>query len=369
MGVAEGVDDLDEPVVRLEVVVNDDAAFQIPGNVAALFSGAIEGEAKARSRVQPLQLAADPIARLVEMANLLAGDALADPLVDRRQFFRLLAHPGDDARRTDPRRAEYVAHRLRGPILGDQLLDVQIDRRRLEALAILRRRDHAFGKRRPGHTPAMLAAVGRSLMLRHQQQALGKIEHLALLDRDRHLRIERQTAMPAYARLMRNHEIGLGDLPQRVAHVALLAAALLAGLAAQTAGRPRLLLQPVARRRLRAVRAVQPQSAQKLGHQSLELRDPAVLRSQQLLDFRRDDHPASDSDSSHPVAENSPAKTSFHEPVVIRTHHHLGVTKLQKKAPYALKSLDAELKWAPAFHPPTNVRVAMAQTILPTHKA
>ena len=84
MGVAEGVDDLDEPVVRLEVVVNDDAAFQIPGNVAALFSGAIEGEAKARSRVQPLQLAADPIARLVEMANLLAGDALADPLVDRR---------------------------------------------------------------------------------------------------------------------------------------------------------------------------------------------------------------------------------------------------------------------------------------------
>ena len=145
MGVAEGVDDLDEPVVRLEVVVNDDAAFQIPGNVAALFSGAIEGEAKARSRVQPLQLAADPIARLVEMANLLAGDALADPLVDRRQLFRLLAHPGDDARRTDPRRAEYVAHRLRGPILGDQLLDVQIDRRRLEALAILRRRDHAFG--------------------------------------------------------------------------------------------------------------------------------------------------------------------------------------------------------------------------------
>ena len=52
-------------------------------------------------------------------------------------------------------------------------------------------------------------------MLRHQQQALGKIEHLALLDRDRSLRIERQTAMPAHPRLVRNHEIGLGDLPQR----------------------------------------------------------------------------------------------------------------------------------------------------------
>src|SRR6202007_848566 len=116
MGVAEGVDDLDEPVVRLEVVVNDDAAFQIPGNVAALFSGAIEGEAKARSRVQPLQLAADPIARLFQAANLLPGAPLADPLVDRRQLFRLLSHPGDDAGRTDRRRAEYVAHRLGSPI-------------------------------------------------------------------------------------------------------------------------------------------------------------------------------------------------------------------------------------------------------------
>ena len=188
-------------------------------------------------------------------------------------------------------------------------------------------------------------------MLRHQQQALGKIEHLALLDRDRRLRIERQTAMPAHARLVRNHEIGLGDLPQRVARVALLAAALLAGLAAQTAGRPRLLLQPVARRRLRAVRAVQPQAAQKLGHQGLELRDPAVLRSQQLLDFGRDDHPASDSDSSPAVPNNQPAGISFHEPVAIRTHHRLGVTKLQKKAPRALKSLDAELKSALASAP------------------
>jgi hypothetical protein len=34
-----------------------------------------------------------------------------------------------------------------------------------------------------------------------------------------------------------------------------------------------------------------------------------------------------------------------------------------------LKSLDAELKSAPAFYPPTNTRVAMAQTTLPSHKA
>ena len=54
MGVAECVVDIDEPIIGLEVVVNDDAPFQVPRDVAALFSGAIEGEAQARGRVQPL---------------------------------------------------------------------------------------------------------------------------------------------------------------------------------------------------------------------------------------------------------------------------------------------------------------------------
>ena len=85
------------------------------------------------------------------MANLLAGDALADPLVDRRQLFRLLAHPGDDAGRTDPTarrtcRSSPARSDPRGSTAGRS-----VDRRRLEALAILRRRDHAFGKRRLRH--------------------------------------------------------------------------------------------------------------------------------------------------------------------------------------------------------------------------
>ena len=76
------------------------------------------------------------------MANPGLGDALADGLVDLAQLSRLLAHPGDEAGRTDPRRAEQIAQRLRGAILGDQLLDVEIDRRGLDALAILGRRNH-----------------------------------------------------------------------------------------------------------------------------------------------------------------------------------------------------------------------------------
>ena len=166
-------------------------------------------------------------------------------------------------------------------------------------------------------------------MLRHQQQALGKIEHLALLDRDRRLRIERQTAMPAHARLVRNHEIGLGDLPQRVARVALLAAALLARLAAQTAGRPRLLRQPVARRRLRAVVLSSPKrrrsSATKASssaiRRSFEANNSWIsggMTIPLLIQIRR----------LPSLTNNQPAGISFHEPVAIRTHHRLGVTKI-----------------------------------------
>ena len=98
------------------------------------------------------------------------------------QLLRLLADPGDDAGRTDQRGAEQIARRLRGPVLGDELLDIEIDRRRLDALAILHRRDHAIGKPRPGLAPAIFAAVDRGLMFRDHERALGKIEHLAFLE-------------------------------------------------------------------------------------------------------------------------------------------------------------------------------------------
>ena len=176
------------------------------------------------------------------------------------------------------------------------MLDVQIDRRRLEALAILGGRDHARGKRRLRHAPAMLAAVKRGPMLRHQQGALGKIEHLALLVPYRRLRIERRTAMLADTGRVRNHKIGIGDLPQRIALVALLAAAHLARTAAQAPGEAWLLLQTVARRRLGAVRTVQSQAPKGLHQCSFELGYPAVLRGNQLHDFGRKVHSALDSD-------------------------------------------------------------------------
>jgi len=67
----------------------------------------------------------------------------------------------------------------------------------------------------------MRAAMDRGPVFGDQQRALGKVEHLTLLVPHRRLRIERRTAMLADAGHVGNHEIGIGDLPQRVALVAL----------------------------------------------------------------------------------------------------------------------------------------------------
>src|SRR5260370_17421962 len=116
------------------------------------------------------------------MANFDLGIALGDARIDLPQVFSLLADPGHDAGRADQRRAEKIAQSSRGPILGNELLDIEIDRRGLDALTILSGRHHALGKRRLRLAAAMRSAVDRRLMLRNHERTLGKVEHLALLD-------------------------------------------------------------------------------------------------------------------------------------------------------------------------------------------
>src|SRR5208283_4700748 len=105
--------------------------------------------------MQPLQLACDAKPGLVEMANLRLRHALADESIDLPQLLRLLSDPGDDVGRTRSaaRRSDRSAPARPDP--RDELLDVEVDRHRLDALAILGGRRHATGKRRPGHAPAM----------------------------------------------------------------------------------------------------------------------------------------------------------------------------------------------------------------------
>ncbi len=140
--------------------------------------------------------------------------------------------------------AQHIAQGLRDAILGDQLLDIEIDRRRPDALAILGRRDDALGKSSLRHASAMRATVNRGLMFGDHERALGNVENLPPLDSRRRLCIERRTAMAARTGLVSNHGVGIGDLPQSPTFVARLAAAPLARTTAQTSRNPRFLFSP-----------------------------------------------------------------------------------------------------------------------------
>ena len=98
---------------------------------------------------------------------------------------------------------------------------------------------------------------------------VGQIEHLPGAVADARVLIQARAAPGAGRRVMIDHDIGFSDLPT-LAFVALLPARFLAGPVPQ-APRPRRLRQPIARRRLAAIRAVQPEPA-------LELRQPRLQR-------------------------------------------------------------------------------------------
>ena len=69
MGVAEGVSDAGQSVIRLEMVVHGDAARQSFRHGAALFRHPVEGQSLGRDRMQPLPFAGDAEAGFVEMAH------------------------------------------------------------------------------------------------------------------------------------------------------------------------------------------------------------------------------------------------------------------------------------------------------------
>ena len=171
----------------------------------------------------------------------------------------------------------------------------------------------------------MRATVNRGLMFGDHERALGNVENLPPLDSRRRPRIERRTAITAGAGLVSNHGVEMRHLPQSAACVARLAAARLAGTTAKTSRDARFLPQPVARRRLGAIRTVQIQSATKIGHLRPKRRYLRPQRSYQVRDLRGDSHPTLDSDSSLRVRQNRPSQPNSLTPWPFG--HRLGVTK------------------------------------------
>src|SRR5258707_11210678 len=85
-----------------------------------------------------------------------------------------------------------------------------------------------------------------------------------------------------------------------------LTSARLARTAAKAAGKTRLLLQPVARRRLGTRRAVQIKPPAQLRHLGAKTLDRARLRRYQRFDLRRNTHPTLESQSCAPVSPFHP---------------------------------------------------------------
>ena len=130
-------------------------------------------------------------------------------------------------------------------------------------------------------------AVVRTMFDNDERLRLGQIKYLTGAMANARFRVEAHAAHRTGRRVMINHFVGIGDLSQGLAFVTLLPTRFLARPFAQTR-HPRRLRQPIARRRLAAVRAVQPEPALKFGDLRLKSRDLACLRATNAISSSRD---------------------------------------------------------------------------------
>ena len=287
-------------------MIVDDDADDVGQHVAALGASAIESHQGGGGDVQPLQFAADAEAGLVHMFDRRGGDAIA-------QLRCEVAQPrgAGSAHVADRAGAEFHAeddgHQFDEPVLGKQLIGLQIDHASRDPRTILHGRLDLLGKRLPRRRAAGRASAGIGAVLGDDQRLrLGQVEDLARGVIGRHVGPERLAASRTNLRAMIDDHVGVGDLQQRFALVAGLSARLLSRTFAQAA-RPsrRLLLQSVARRRLGAVRTVQSEPPLEFGDPRLQSRDLARLRPNQRNKFffpRRLDRRF----ARHPILKSEP---------------------------------------------------------------
>ena len=188
--------------------MDDDAAFEAFRHRATLGAGAVKGEGFGGRRMQPLRLAADAQARLVEAAHARGADEGADLLGDRRKRRpRPFRHAGG----AKAIGAGEIGERLGRSILGNQLPGMEIapppegDRHIGQAR-------HAFGKSRPGRLAATGAGINQTPMLGDLDQPLRQIEHPTPHAARRLATAEGRPAMAAGRGLMGHDPVRLGGL-------------------------------------------------------------------------------------------------------------------------------------------------------------
>ena len=228
------------------MIVDDDAVGHGSGHVAALLADPVERVDGGRGAVQPACLAADAKAGLVQMAHLRCHDLSGDVRHHRRLRLGGFRRPGDHAGGAEAGGGEQIGHSLADPVLGDQLLDVEIDRGRSQARTVLHVRRHRVRERRLRHAATMVAAVDRGAVFGDLQAWLRQIEHLAALLVRHHRRGQASLAVSACGYSVTFDAVRLVHRMQGIPLVPDLPTAGLSRPAAQAFEHPRRLFQAVA---------------------------------------------------------------------------------------------------------------------------
>lgn len=228
MRIAQCVQHAFQRVIRFPVIVDGDAD-DVLRQAAAFRRDAIERQQKRRCDMQPLRLAADPKAGLIQMFHRRSRHMIAHGDDEASEPCGAgLAHAGNGRRRQID--TEQIGHQFGQTLLGQQLEMQQINDERRDPRAILNRRRDALGKSR-----ARLPATGRAAASMgavfgdRQRPGLGQIEHLAGGVVRRHRLTQRRTAIDAALGEVIDRSIRRFCAAQRCARMAFLAAGLLAG--------------------------------------------------------------------------------------------------------------------------------------------
>ena len=276
MSVAQGVQHPLHRVVGLPVIVDDNAG-DIRQQAAALGTHTIESQQRGGRHMQPLRLAADAEAGLIHVFYGRARHEIAHRFSKApKTFGASVAHSGD--RRGGELHAEEIGHQFGEAIFRQQLIVQQIDHEGGDSGAVLHGRVDAIWKRSPRFRAAGGAsAIVRAMFGDDEGLWLGQIEHLTRGVIFRHVWRQRRAAFGTGRGVMIGDLVGLGGLSQGFTLVTFLPARLSTGAFAQ-APHPHRLLQPVARRRLAAVRTVQSEPALEFGNPHFQSRDLDRLR-------------------------------------------------------------------------------------------
>ena len=241
----------------------------------------VEGQLRRRSHVQPVQRPCHAPAALVQMDHRrlrdLAGQHLSerlqlrkDPLISRHQRPHTQGLP------------EEIFAQLRQPIIRQQLLLVQIHHQALKARPILHRRTHPRWKLRAHLRVTTRTTLDLGPVFRHLQRARRQIEDLAaLVVQHRFPARTTSAALRTNCQRMNLNMVWLFNPSQGLTWVSGLAPGPATAAGAQTLGAR--FLQPVAGRRLVAVRAVLGQAPLQVFQPLFQLRHP-FLEGQEQFD-------------------------------------------------------------------------------------